>query len=55
MGAIPTCLKTARKLLEGEAGEEGNGNYGWRAMEEQIEQNFGRRLAFILREMKPSG
>jgi len=46
--------KTAKRLLEGETGEE-NKNYGWRAMEEQIEQNFGRRLAFILREMKPSG
>ena len=55
MGSSLTWLKTARRLLEGEAGEEGNRNYGWRAMEEQIEQNFGRRLAFILKEMKPSG
>lgn len=35
--------------------EESNRKYGWTAMEKQIEQNFGRRLAFMLREMKPSG
>ena len=46
--------KTAKTLLEGEAEEESNRNYGWRATGEQMVKDLGRTLAFILREMKPS-